>query len=208
MWELDHEERWAPKNWCFRTAVLEKTLESPLDSKGQSILNEINSEYSLEGLMLKFQYFGHLMWKADSLEKTLMLGKIEGRKRRSWQRIRWLAGITYSWDISLSKLCELVKNREAWSAAVHGALKVDMTEKWNSSPITCETHWLALPQGSRSTQMDPLAGMYSVATSVWCLGCVSMGGGHSAAHALGWEWPSGAGCVLPFPRPSSRKLLI
>ena len=98
MWELDYKETWALKNWCFWTVVLEKTLHSPLDCKrsNQSILRGIILEYSLEGLMLKLklQYFGHLIWKTDSLEKTLMLGKIEGRRRRGQQRMRWLDGIT------------------------------------------------------------------------------------------------------------------
>ena len=106
MWELDYKESWGLKNWSLWTVVLEKTLESPLDCKeiNQSILKEISPEYSLEGLMLKLklQYFGHLMGRTDSLEKTLMLGKIEGRRRRGRQRMRWLDGITNSVDMSLS----------------------------------------------------------------------------------------------------------
>ena len=108
IWELDHKEGWAPKNWCFWTAVLEKTLESPWTERrsNQSILKEISPGCSLEGLMLqlKCQYFGHMMWRADSLKKTLMLGKIEGSRRGRWQRMRRLNGITYSMDISLGKL--------------------------------------------------------------------------------------------------------
>ena len=127
MWELDYKESWAPKNWCFWTVVLEKTLESPMDCKEiqPANLKEISPEYSSEGLLLKLklQHFGHLMRRADSLEKTLMLGKTEGRRRRGQQRMKWLDDVTDLMDMRLSELWEMVMDREGWHAAVHGVTK-------------------------------------------------------------------------------------
>ena len=127
MWELYHKEGWALKNWCLCTVVLEKTLESPWTARrsNQSILKKISPEYSLEGLMLKLklQYFGHLVQRVDSLEKTLMPGGIGGRRRRGWERMRWRDGISDSMPMSLCELWELVMDREAWHVAIHGVSK-------------------------------------------------------------------------------------
>ena len=126
-WELDCKEGWAPKTYVFKLWCWRRVLRIPWTAmrSNQSIPKEINPEYSLKGLMvkLKFQYFGHLMWRASSLEKTLMLGKIEGKRRSGRQRMRCLDSITDSMDMSLSKLQEIVKDREATCAAVHGATK-------------------------------------------------------------------------------------
>ena len=151
MWELDYKESWridAFELWCWR-----RLLRVPWTAgrSNQSILKEISPKYSLEGLMLKLklQSFGHLMWRTDSLEKTLMLGKIEGERRRGRQRMRWFNGITDSTDMSLSKLRELVMEGEAWRAAVWGCKELNIIEWLNwmyniyyvLTTFKCIIHW-------------------------------------------------------------------
>ena len=144
MWELDQKEGWGLKDWCFWTVVLEKTLENALDWKIKPVNPKGNKPWIFierTDAEVSLQYFGHLMWRADSLEKTLMIEKNEDTRRREWQRMRCLDGITDPMDMNLSKLWEMVKDKKSWCAAVHRDAKgqtwlSDWTTRAHISPLS------------------------------------------------------------------------
>ena len=162
MWELDCEESWAPKNWCFELWCWIRLLRVPWTARrcNQSILKEISPGISLEGMVLKLklQYFGHVIQRVDSLENTLMLGGIGGRRRRGQKRMRRLDGLTYTMDLSVSELRELVMDREAWRSAIHGVAK-----SW-----TWMSNWTELNCGQSKTS-------FMVKWVPWSL-CIIRGG--------------------------------